>query len=200
MTVSVSDRHRLRRRGPGSAGPAMRGNRPGRDGAARGELVRGAGGGTRGCGLDPRGGPGRTATGSCLPPGPARTRLSVPATSPAGTSRPAAPRRRPGSSGSASPARPGPAGPVRAARRPGSTAGRTAAVELGQAPRVGGVQDRLPDDRERLLSVHTATLGGAPAAQAPPRPGHQQPRRARKPGPSKPGYRTSAATSATKAK
>src|SRR6185312_831593 len=32
-------------------------------------------------------------------------------------------------------------------------------VELGQAPRVGGVQDRLPDDRERLLIVHTATLG-----------------------------------------
>jgi hypothetical protein len=31
-------------------------------------------------------------------------------------------------------------------------------VELGQAPRVGGVQDRLPDDRERPLIVYTATL------------------------------------------
>ena len=37
-------------------------------------------------------------------------------------------------------------------------------VELGQAPRVGGVQDGLPDDRERLLIVHTATLGmGGPS-------------------------------------
>ena len=32
-------------------------------------------------------------------------------------------------------------------------------VELGQPPRVGGVQHRLPDDRERLLIVHTATVG-----------------------------------------
>src|SRR6266568_8005346 len=32
-------------------------------------------------------------------------------------------------------------------------------VELGQAPRVGGVQDRLPDDRERLLVVHAVTIG-----------------------------------------
>jgi hypothetical protein len=31
-------------------------------------------------------------------------------------------------------------------------------VELGQPPRVRGVQDRLPDDRERLLIVHTATI------------------------------------------
>jgi len=33
-------------------------------------------------------------------------------------------------------------------------------VELGQAPRVGGVQDGLPDDRKRLLIVHTANPEG----------------------------------------
>jgi hypothetical protein len=47
-------------------------------------------------------------------------------------------------------------------------------VELGQAPRVGGVQDRLPDDRERLLVVHTATLGTGAVNHAPS--GWQAPR------------------------
>jgi hypothetical protein len=41
-------------------------------------------------------------------------------------------------------------------------------VELGQAPRVSGIQDRLPDDRERLLIVDTVTLGTGPANHAPP--------------------------------
>jgi hypothetical protein len=45
-------------------------------------------------------------------------------------------------------------------------------VELGQAPRVGGVQDRLPDDRERLLIAHTATIGVGAVNQAPPLTGH----------------------------
>jgi hypothetical protein len=42
-------------------------------------------------------------------------------------------------------------------------------VELGQAPRVGGVQDRLPDDRERLLIVHTVTVVTAAAPVRPRR-------------------------------
>ncbi len=45
-------------------------------------------------------------------------------------------------------------------------------VELGQAPRIGGVQDRLPDHRGRLRIVHTATVGAGAANQAPPPPGH----------------------------
>ena len=55
-------------------------------------------------------------------------------------------------------------------------------VELGQAPRVGGVQDRLPDDRERLLIVHTATVGtGAVNTSAlPPVRCRRRPRGARR--------------------
>lgn len=37
-------------------------------------------------------------------------------------------------------------------------------VELSQAPRVGGVQHRLPDERERLLIVHAATVASGAAA------------------------------------